>query len=180
MNTQPLPLREHETSEHRTSPLGRPLAVLRILLGAIFAWAFLDKLFGLGFSTLPDRSVLAGKSPTRGYLGHLDGWLAEPLGALAGQWWVDLAFMGGLAALGLTLLAGIALHAAAWGGTALLALLWLSTLPLQDNPVLDEHVVYAAALFVLAAGDAGSTWGFANHWRKFVATRAPKLLPALG
>ncbi|MDP5227006.1 MULTISPECIES: hypothetical protein [Arthrobacter] len=156
------------------------LAVLRILLGAVFAWAFLDKLFGLGFSTPAARSVLAGSSPTKGYLGHLEGWLAGPLGSLAGQWWVDVLFMGGLLGLGVTLLGGFALRAAAVGGSLLLALMWLSALPLQNNPVLDEHVVYAAALFGLAATDAGRRWGLARPWRVFLAARAPKLLPALG
>ncbi|MFJ3957437.1 hypothetical protein [Arthrobacter sp. NPDC090010] len=163
-----------------TASASRALAALRILLGLIFAWAFVDKLFGLGFSTPAGRGVLNGKSPTKGYLGSLDGWLSDPLGALAGQWWVDLLFMAGLGVLGLTLLLGIALRAAAWTGALLLALMWLSMLPLQDNPVLDQHVIYAAALFVLAATDAGATWGLARAWRATLKARAPRLLPVLG
>ncbi|SEB49455.1 hypothetical protein [Arthrobacter woluwensis] len=163
-----------------TEATGRAAAVLRILLGAIFSWSFLDKLFGLGFDTQPCESLLAGVSPTREYLEQLDGWFAGPLESLAGLRWVDFGFMGGLGLLGLMLLAGIGLRAAAWCGTPLLVLMWLSALPLQQNPALDEHVIYAAALFALAASDAGRTWGFACRWRAFLAARAPRLLPILG
>ena len=43
-------------------------SVLRIALGFVFLWAFLDKLFGLGFATTPEKSWLAGGSPTFGFL----------------------------------------------------------------------------------------------------------------
>ncbi len=32
------------------------LAVLRLAMGFIFLWAFLDKTFGLGYSTPPERA----------------------------------------------------------------------------------------------------------------------------
>ena len=43
-------------------------AALRLVLGWTFLWAFLDKLFGLGYGTPSDRSWLTGGSPTRGFL----------------------------------------------------------------------------------------------------------------
>lgn len=177
MKPQALSRREHHagTSSHR-----RALAILRMLLGGIFLWSFLDKLLGLGFNTPQQRSVLAGASPTQGYLDHLDGWLAGSFASLAGLLWVDLVFMVGLAGLGLALLTGVALRASAWCGTVLLLVLWVSTLPLRDNPLLDQHIIYAAVLFVLATGDAGRTWGLAVPWRTFLSARAPKLLPVLG
>ena len=40
-----------EVTESRGGAARRVLATLRMAMGFIFAWAFLDKLFGLGFST---------------------------------------------------------------------------------------------------------------------------------
>ena len=45
------------------------LSILRISMGFIFLWAFIDKLFGLGFSTASDKSWLSGISLTQNYLG---------------------------------------------------------------------------------------------------------------
>ena len=43
-------------------------AVLRLLMGWTFFWAFIDKLFGLGFATAAESSWLNGGSPTAGFL----------------------------------------------------------------------------------------------------------------
>ena len=42
--------------------------VLRLMMGLIFLWAFVDKLLGLGFATKPENSWLNGGSPTSGFL----------------------------------------------------------------------------------------------------------------
>jgi thiosulfate dehydrogenase [quinone] large subunit len=39
------------------------LAGIRLALGWVFLWAFLDKLFGLGHETAPAKSWLSGGSP---------------------------------------------------------------------------------------------------------------------
>ena len=44
------------------------LATLRISLGSIFLWAFLDKMFGLGYATSSEDAWINGGSPTEGYL----------------------------------------------------------------------------------------------------------------
>ena len=46
----------------------RTLAVLRLATGFIFLWAFLDKTFGLGFSTPAERAWLNGGTPAQGFL----------------------------------------------------------------------------------------------------------------
>jgi thiosulfate dehydrogenase (quinone) large subunit len=158
---------EHTTSARATpAPMAaaRTLAVLRILLGTILVWAFADKAFGLGFATPAAKSWAAGGSPTAGYLGSLEGSLAGAFQPLAGHPAVDAAFMLGLLLVGGALVLGIALRAAAVGGSALMLLMWLSSLPLKTNPVLDEHIIYAAAMIALAAAGAGRVWGFGRTW----------------
>jgi len=142
----------------------RLLAVLRIVVGVIFLWAFLDKAFGLGFGTPAAKSWIHGGSPTTGYLKSLHGPFAGALQPLAGQAWVDWAFMLGMLSVGAALITGIALRAAAIGGTLLLTLLWISSLPLQTNPFIDEHIVYGIVLWVLASAKAGHTWGMGCTW----------------
>jgi uncharacterized membrane protein YphA (DoxX/SURF4 family) len=42
--------------------------VLRLVLGFIFLWAFVDKVFGLGFATASSKAWIHGASPTAGFL----------------------------------------------------------------------------------------------------------------
>lgn len=44
------------------------LAGIRIALGFIFLWAFLDKVFGLGFSTPSAKAWINGGNPSQGFL----------------------------------------------------------------------------------------------------------------
>jgi thiosulfate dehydrogenase (quinone) large subunit len=147
-----------------SAPARRSLAVLRILLGSIFLWAFLDKTFGLGFATTPDQAWIAGGSPAGGYLGSLEGTFAPMFAAMVGNPLADLGYMFGMLGLGLALTFGFALRAAAIGGTLMMAMMWLSSLPLVNHPVVDSHLIYAAAMWVLAATGAGHTWGAARIW----------------
>lgn len=154
------PTARQPVSDNR--PAGKALAVVRILLGSVFLWAFLDKTFGLGFATTPESAWIAGVSPTAGYLGSLEGTFAPMFHAMAGNVLVDLGFMLGMLALGVTLILGIGLRLAAVGGVIMMGMLWLTALPLMNNPIIDEHVVYAAVMVALAATHAGNTWGLGS------------------
>ena len=142
---------------------------LRISLGSVFLWAFLDKAFALGFATgrRPDGSVdvfgpaawLRGGSPTRGFLLHgTSGPLADVYHALAGNVVVDWLFMLGLVAVGVSLLTGIALRWGVGGGIALMLLIRLAAPVPENNPLVDEHIVYALALAAIAAVPAARRW----------------------
>lgn len=133
---------------------GYALAVTRILLGFIFLWAFLDKTFGLGFSTKSAMAWVNGGSPTAGFLQfgvNAKGPFVDFFHGLEGLVWVDWLFMFGLLAIGLALVLGVGLRMAAVAGGLLLVMMWAAELPLDTNPVLDEHLVYASVLVVLAA-----------------------------
>ncbi len=101
------------TDETRTTAdaFGYVTAALRIALGWIFLWAFLDKLFGLGHETASQAAWVNGGSPTAGFLGH-------------------------------------------------------ATLPPENNPFLDDHIIYALTLITLALADAGRTLGLAGPWER--------------
>ncbi|HLE97062.1 MAG TPA: hypothetical protein VI997_06795 [Candidatus Thermoplasmatota archaeon] len=151
--------------EHETRPTVRYVwAVTRIALGFVFLWAFLDKLFGLGFATPPARAWLAGGSPTRGFLSGVAGPFAGAFNAIAGNAFVDWVFMIGLLGIGLALVLGIGVRIAAVSGATMLLLMWLAVLPIVNNPFLDDHLVYALVLVGLALERAGRTWGLGRWW----------------
>src|SRR3989344_2416085 len=142
------------------------LGILRIALGFVFLWAFLDKLFGLGFSTLPEKSWVVGGSPTYGFLKSASGTFASIFNMLAGNMLVDWLFMVGLAVIGTALVLGIGMRIATYSGTLLLLLMYLAVYPPKTNPILDDHIIYIAVLWVLYLTYSGRVLGLGKAWDK--------------
>ena len=157
-------------------PARRWLAVSRIAVGFIFLWAFLDKAFGLGYSTAPAKAWIAGGSPTSGFLGHVEvGPFRGFFTSLAGSAVVDTLFMVGMLAVGLALILGIGLRIAAVAGTLIMLMMWAAEWPLakltfegqpsgSSNPIVDYHLIYALVAIVAALSYAGRTWGLGRIW----------------
>ena len=141
------------------------LAATRVLIGFVFLWAFFDKLLGLGFSTPTERAWINGGSPTTGYLGNLDGMFGSFFNQLAGVTIVDWLFMLGLLGVGAGLVLGIAMRLSVIAGSAMLFLMWLAALPLTTNPLVDDHIVYIAALAVLGFGYSLQRLSLGHKWR---------------
>jgi thiosulfate dehydrogenase (quinone) large subunit len=97
--------------------------------------------------------------------------------AIAGTWWANGLFMLGLLAIGVALIAGVAMRIAAISGVVMLAMMWLAEVPFAQftsageptgspNPFADSHFIYAVVLIVLAATFAGTTWGLGRTWAR--------------
>jgi len=141
------------------------LAGIRIALGWVFLWAFLDKLFGLGRSTPAANAWLDGGSPTAGFLGKAaTGPFSGFYHSIAGNVVVDVLFMTALLGIGMALLLGIGMRVAAAAGALLTVLMWTAVLPPTTNPFMDDHLIYAAVLILLALLGAGNTWGLGRRW----------------
>lgn len=151
-------------------------AVTRLGLGFIFLWAFVDKLFGLGFATPTERAWVNGGSPTTGFLSGVEGPFADFFTPMAGQAWADWLFMAGLAGIGVALVAGVAMRIAAASGAVMMVLMWMASLPLETNPVLDDHIIYALVLIGLAAARAGDTFGLGRAWAALPLVRRYRAL----
>ena len=152
------------------------LAGIRIALGWVFLWAFLDKLFGLGHETTPAKSWLSEGSPTKGFLGSSKGPFADLFHAIAGNGVVDLLFMAAMLALGVALMLGIGMRLAAVAGALVTVLMWAAVLPPSSNPFMDDHLVYAGVLVLLALLGAGNTLGLGRAWTATsLVRRAPWL-----
>jgi thiosulfate dehydrogenase (quinone) large subunit len=146
-------------------------AVTRVALGFVFLWAFLDKLIGLGKATPSERAWVNGGSPTTGYLSNVDGPFSGFFSGMAGQAWADWLFMAGLLGIGVALILGIGMWIAAISGALLLTLMWLASLPIANNPFLDDHLVYGLVLLGLAATGVGLRFSLAGWWRNLPMVR---------
>ncbi len=142
--------------------------LLRLGMGWIFFWAFIDKLLGLGFATTPEKSWLAGNSPTSGFLEFATkGPLAEFFKSLAGNVAVDWLFMMGLLFVGMFLLLGIGVRIASCVGALMMVLFYLAGFLLPvNNPFMDDHIMYAILLIGFSVSKSGDYLGFGKWWSK--------------
>lgn len=151
--------------------------LLRIFMGWIFLWPFLDKLFGWGFATEPDKAWLAGASPTYGFLKFgTHGPLAGIFQNMAGNAFVDWLFMLGLLLIGLALILGIGVKIAAKAGSLMLLFMWLAALPPEHNPIIDDHIIYILVLLSLKLNHAGDYLGFGKQWSNTTLVQKYKIL----
>lgn len=151
---------------------------LRLSLGWVFLWAFLDKLFALGFATgrnpktgvvtrFGDAAWINGGSPTQGFLKFgSEGPLSSFYQSFAGAAWANWLFMIGLFGIGLALMLGVAMRIATVSGVALLVLMWSAVLPPANNPFMDDHIIYALTLVALMLAGAGATLGMGQAWNR--------------
>jgi thiosulfate dehydrogenase [quinone] large subunit len=150
----------------------------RLALGWVFLWAFLDKLLALGFATgrnpetgvvdrFGDAAWVNGGSPTLGFLKFgTKGPLADFYQGFAGATWANWLFMVGLAGIGLALVLGIGMRIATVSGVAMLVMMWSAALWPENNPFMDDHLVYALVLVMLLLAGAGKTLGLGRTWER--------------
>jgi thiosulfate dehydrogenase [quinone] large subunit len=158
----------------------KALAVLRVAFGLTFLWAFVDKLIGLGFATgaitnaagaktgidfFSKDAWLHGGNPTMGFLKFgASGPFKGFYNSIAGEAWVNWAFMLGLLFIGVTLTFGIAIRLGAAAGFVMYLMMWSVALWPANNPVIDDHILGAISMAVLGLTLAGDTWGFGRVW----------------
>lgn len=162
-----------QTDIVRSSFARGALAFLRIVVGWIFLWAFLDKLFGLGYSTPGERAWINGGSPTFGFLDNASGAFGGMFQAMAGgSAFFDWLFMAGLLGIGVAMITGAGVKIGAIAGTALVFMMYLATFPFGQegvtNPITTAHWLEAAALITVAATYAGDTFGLGRWWSRIV------------
>ncbi|HXH80535.1 hypothetical protein [Nocardioides sp.] len=167
-----------------STPMDKAIAVMRLAFGITFLWAFLDKLLALGFHTgavtnpgtgardsidffAKDAAWINGGSPTEGFLTFgvpADNPFKEVFTSMAGQGWVDVLFMLGLLGIGVALLTGVAMRIGTAAGALMYAFMYAAVLPLENNPIVDDHLVGVIVMAVLALAYAGRTWGLGTWW----------------
>lgn len=168
-----------------TTPVRYLWGALRLALGWTFLWPFLDKMFGLGFSTCRaddssaidftcDAAMINGGSPTYGFLefgtegshtGFLFQWMA-PSGPDSINI-TDVLFMGGLLLIGVSLLLGIAVKLGGLGGALMLTFMYFAgAVWPSNNPFMDDHIVQALVCIGFILVPAGRYLGLGREWEK--------------
>jgi thiosulfate dehydrogenase [quinone] large subunit len=165
--------------------------LLRLSIGWVFLWAFLDKLLALGFATgrdedtgvidyFSDDAWINGGSPTDGFLSfglHTKDPFTSIYSDLAGQGWVDWIYMISMLLIGLALILGIAVRLAAIGGIIWMILFYTaSAIWPENNPFMDDHLVYAIALAGIAYVGAGRYLGLGRKWERLDPVRRNPML----
>ncbi len=175
-------------------------AVARILLGFTFLWAFLDKNFGWQFATPKGQGWMFGTGdgdPTFGFLKfgtNPEGPFASMFtGLRPGEapdptYWTNWLFMAGLLGIGVALTFGFFMRIGAISAVVLLMLMYLAEAPWANtidpktgdgafnNPIIDDHVIYAVLAITLMLFEAGRVWGFGKMWESLsIVKRHPWL-----
>ena len=140
--------------------------LLRLGMGLIFLWAFIDKVFGLGFATTADKSWMAGGSPTTGFLQFgVHGPFAGFYHSLAGIPIVDVLFILGLLFIGVTLTFGILVKLGSLTGFLMLFLMYTAVgIQPENHPFIDEHLIYMIVMIGLILSNSGDYLGFGKYW----------------
>ena len=168
---------EAETQESIvTSPgVRKVLAIARVVIGFTFLWAFVDKLFGLGFATPSSRAWINGGTPAQGFIKSIEGPFKDVFQVFANPFG-DWLFMIGLLGIGVAMIAGAGLRIAAVAGTLLMLFMFLAEWPTatslvdgkvvsgSTNPLVDSHWHEALLLIISAVTLAGDTWGLGTWW----------------
>ena len=108
-----------------STPARLILGLLRLAVGFVFLWSFLDKTFGLHYSTGPSRAWINGGTPAQSYLtGATTG---KPLASFFESLAVpatDWVFMLGLLGIGVAMVLGIGTRLAALAGVVMLGFMY--------------------------------------------------------
>lgn len=154
------------------------LALARITLGLIFLWTFFDKLLGLGHETCHDtktgvvetmcsKAWINGGSPTYGFLKMAaSGPFKSFYNSMAENKLIAFIFMLSILLIGIALVFGIAMKLATIGGSILLAMMWSAVLPPENNPILDDHIVYILLILAIFFSNSHQKLGLGNWWAK--------------
>lgn len=153
------------------------LAVVRVVLGFMLIWAFLDKLFGLGFQTTAEAAIINGGSPTEYYLSNLvDGVFAGFYEMLAGNVVVDFLLMAGLLLVGVSLFLGVASRLGTASMCVMMVLMYTLDVPPTDNPLVDYHIVYILAVLAVFLLGGFNRLSLADRYNRLPVIRGLRIL----
>src|SRR3989344_2904866 len=121
-----------------------------------------------------------------GYLGSAKtfsgfySWFASP----ANIGWVNFLNEWGLTLIGISLILGLGVRLSSVFGALIMVLYWLPVLEFPyvgHSFIVDEHIVYAAALMLLAALRAGRYYGLETWCSRLpICSRYPRLRSLVG
>ena len=128
------------------------LVLLRVSFGWLFLYAGLSKVFNSDWSA---AGYMSGAKTFGSFYNLFLGDSILPVLNLVNEW--------GLTLLGISLILGIFVRPAALFGALLMVLYYFPVLEfpyiMPHSYLVDEHIIYALVLLLLAAMRAGNVWG---------------------
>lgn len=133
------------------------LFLLRISLGVLFFYAGITKILNPEWTA---AGYLADPAMFKGFYAWLASESVLPIVDMLNKW--------GLTLIGTALILGAFVRTASILGAAMMALYYFPILnfpyPNEHSYIVDDHIVYALALLVLAAFHAGRVWGLEHKY----------------
>ena len=134
--------------------------LLRISMGAFMFYAGITKILNPAWTS-------AGYLKAAITFPEIYAWLLMPSNII----WVDLINKWGLTLLGISLILGVGVRLSAPLGALLMLLYYFPILnfPLvgERSYIVDDHIIYAAVLLLLASAHAGRIWGLERWFVNF-------------
>ncbi|HEY4515870.1 MAG TPA: DoxX family protein [Candidatus Paceibacterota bacterium] len=147
--------------------------LLRITMGWMFLYAGWSHVIDPNFSA---AGYLAGAKTFVGFYHYLASPNILPIVNFVNEW--------GLTLLGVSLILGISVRLSGKLGALLMILYWLPLGILHPDAhslIVDDHIIYAAALLVLSSISAGRIWGLENWCSNLpLCSKYPKLRRLFG
>lgn len=149
------------------------LFLLRITMGWMFFYAGITKVLNSSWSA---SGYLQGAKSFNGFYGWLTNPGILPIVNFVNEW--------GLTLLGISLILGIGIRLASILGAVMMLMYYLALdfpYPNTHSLIVDEHIIYASALLLLASLRAGRAWGLENWCSNLpICRKYPKLRELLG
>ena len=143
------------------------LSVFRILIGWLFIWGFLDKMFGLGFETASQDAWIRGGSPSAAVCWVTQGVFADFFNSLGGNAFIDVLFMAGLLIIGLTIILGIGTKLTTVFAIMFFIVMYALYVPPKDNPLIDYHIILAVGMLVIYYLGGYEKFSLYDKWKEF-------------
>lgn len=147
-----------------------PMFLLRIFLGWMFLYAGLTKIFDPQWSA---AGYLQGAKTFHDFYAFLALPILLPMTNFVNEW--------GLTLLGISLILGVGMRIATPLGSVLMLLYYLVVLQFPKvgttSFLVDQHIIYATALLVVAVSASARTWSVATLLKPYMPAR---LLAILG
>ncbi len=137
------------------------LFLLRITIGWLFLNAGIAKVIEPTWSA---AKYLSAATTFNGFFGWLASSSMLPIVNFLVEW--------GLVLMGLALILGVCVRYASYAGAVLMFLFYLPVLnfpTVGHGYIVDDHIIYIAALLTLAGFEAGTVWGLENKVKQMFA-----------
>jgi|SRR3989344_4729422 len=140
------------------------ILLLRLALGWLFLYAGITKIINPDWSA---AGYLTGAKTFPSFFQAMLDPAILPFINFINEW--------GLTLLGVSLILGLFVRLSSWLGAILMLLYYFPILdfpyPNPHSYIVDEHIIYALALILLAALNAGRVWGLESWYTKKIISQ---------